>query len=150
MLSYLHDFCIKIHFTLFLQCWFGMIFFCFFNVYACWFRFDTMGSMIYVYHIPCVVILCDGNNMHDILFVDLFELCKHSFVFNLNQDFIIPIGNYGYMYVINVMQNKFFLNVILKVVYKVECNHIPTLWNIYHNLKSSQVLQSKGVLINCQ
>jgi hypothetical protein len=109
MLSYLHDFCIKIHSTLFLQCWFGMIFFLFKkkNIYACWFRFDTMGSMIYVYHIPCVVILCDGNNMHDILFVDLFELCKHSFIFNLNQDFIIPIGNYGYMYVINVMQISF-------------------------------------------
>jgi hypothetical protein len=46
-------------------------------------------------------------NMHDTLFVVFFELCKHSFIFNLNQNFIIPIGSYGYMYVINIMQNNF-------------------------------------------
>jgi hypothetical protein len=47
-------------------------------------------------------------NMHGTLFIDLFEFCKNSFIFYLNQDFIIPIGNYGYMYVINVMQNNVF------------------------------------------
>jgi hypothetical protein len=44
------------------------------------------------------------------------------------------------MYDINVTKNHLKKIKNLKVVYKVEWNHILTLWNIYHNLENSQVL----------